>query len=70
MMERKELVSSITVDGKKYTWDGQLFYNKNKARVQARKYLRRGFKVDMETDDGTFYVYRHHPYRQDESVPQ
>lgn len=54
---------NIVIDGKKYMWDGEVFHDKNSAKTNARRYLRRGFKVHMKSEKGgKFYSYRYRPF--------
>jgi hypothetical protein len=53
---------NIVIDGEKYVWDGEVFHDKNSAKTNARRYLRRGFKVHMKSENGNFYIYRYHPF--------
>ena len=55
--------TNVILDGKEYAWDGQVYYDENKARTSARKYLRWGFDVHIEKDNDRFYVLKFHPFR-------
>jgi hypothetical protein len=62
MTKQKTISPTISIDGNDYTWDGQSFYDKNKAKTQARRYLRQGLKVHMESENGNYFLFRWRPW--------
>jgi len=62
MTRQKTISPTISIDGNDYAWDGQSFCDKNKAKTQARRYLRQGFKVRMESENGNHFLFRWRPW--------
>jgi hypothetical protein len=48
---------AVTVDGKKFLWDGRLFENHDNAARQAETYKNDSFEVQMVEQDGRHLVY-------------
>ncbi len=48
---------SVTIDGKKFLWDGHLFENQDKGSRAAEAYLKDNFEVQMVEVGGTYLIY-------------
>ena len=48
---------SVTIDGKKFLWDGSLFATCDEARRQAEAYKNNNFEVRMVEVDGSYIIY-------------
>ena len=48
---------SVTIDGKKFLWDGRLFENQDDASRAAEAYQNSNFEVQMVEVSGTYLIY-------------
>ncbi len=48
---------AVTIDGKKFLWDGRLFENQSDASSAAQAYRKDNFEVQMVEMDGTYLIY-------------
>ena len=44
-------------DGKKFMWDGEEYENKKKAGDVEKKYIEKGFEVQLCNEDGKVLLY-------------
>lgn len=47
----------VTIDGKKFLWDGQVFHAQNDASLAAEAYKHDNFEVQMVEVEGNYLVY-------------
>jgi len=48
---------SVTIDGKKFLWDGRLFKNQSDASRAAEAYRKDNFEIQMVEVGGTYLIY-------------
>jgi len=48
---------SITIDGKKYMWDSELYPTREEALERMKTYEDDGFEVELQGDDRQFLLY-------------
>jgi len=48
---------SVTIDGKKFLWDGRLFDTQDAASREAEGYKKDNFEVQMVEVSGTYLLY-------------
>jgi hypothetical protein len=48
---------SVTIDGRKFLWDGRLFENQSDASGAAEAYRKDNFEVQMVEVGGTYLIY-------------
>ena len=48
---------SVTIDGKKFLWDGRPFENQSDASSAAEAYRNNNFEVQMVEVGGTYLIY-------------
>jgi hypothetical protein len=54
--------NTLILAGKRYSWDGRVFQDINKAKTSARRYLKWGYEVHMKTEGGNIYLYTYRPF--------